>query len=71
MNNNGNKGKVCIYKGEQEIRVNKDELSDYLSNGWQRGFSPNHRTNGSKSHIGIKPSNTGKHLSEEQKNKIS
>lgn len=65
---NKNKGKIVIHKNNQIKRINKNNLNDYLINGWILGgitgkkVSLESRIKSSQSHKGKPGSNTGKIL---------
>ena len=43
MRSNDVKGKVHVYKGEEQKFIYKDELDSYLSDGWERGLPPSQK----------------------------
>lgn len=53
------KGRVVIHKSNIEKRVYKDELDNYLNEGWVKGISESHNKNISNSHKGITSWNKG------------
>lgn len=65
------KGRVVIHKGNEEKRIYKDELQQYLQEGWERGFSKSHCKNNGKSHVGKQAWNKGKSPTQQTKDKIS
>jgi hypothetical protein len=48
------RNRVCIYKGEEEKKIFKEDLSEYEKLGWKRGFSESHLKKASLIKIGKK-----------------
>lgn len=65
------KHKIVINNNDLEIRIDEKELDKYLKDGWQKGFSKEHRNKISKVLKGRESSTKGKHLKEETRKKIS
>ena len=65
------KDRVVIHLNDEEKRIYIEELNEYLKNGWKRGVSNKHRNSNSIAHFGKSPSNKGKPLKKETKEKIS
>ena len=64
-------GRKTIHLDNKELKVYPDELDEYLKQGWQLGYSLNHKKVLSEKHKG-KPSPTkGVNCSESKKKKIS
>jgi hypothetical protein len=48
------KNRICIYKGEEEKRIYKEDLIKYEKLGWKKGFSKSHLRKASVVKIGKK-----------------
>ena len=48
--------KVCIHKGDVDLKVNESDLEKYISQGWNKGRSKKFQYNLNQGHIGIKQS---------------
>ena len=66
------KNRIVIHKQNEEKRIYKSELDEYLESGWCLGISEAHREQISTCHKGQKAWNKGKHgyLSEEARMKL-
>ena len=56
---NTQKNRIVIHLDSLEKRIYKEELDDWISQGWKIGISEQHRQNISTSHIGQQAWNTG------------
>lgn len=63
-------GRVVIHKGNQEKRIYKHQLQDFLKLGWTIGYSETHKKRLSELRMGKAPSNKGQPCSSEKKEKI-
>lgn len=63
-------GRIVIHKGDNELRVTRNELQSYLDLGYEIGISDKHRLQLSEKHKG-KASSKGRAVSSETRNKIS
>lgn len=68
---NSQLGRRVIHLGDEELRVYENELPNYLSQGWQLGYSNKHTEKLSSLAKGREPGNKGIPCSEEAKKKIS
>ena len=65
------KGRIVIHKGEVIKRIYPDELSLYLNDGWEKGFSESHNKKNSEAKKGKSSWNKGIPPSNETRIKIS
>ena len=63
-------GRIVIHLGDKELRVYKDELSQYLEMGYEIGISDKHRKELIEKHLGKTPSNKGCKMSPETYEKV-
>ena len=49
--------RIVIHKGNKEKRIYSAELETYLTDGWSKGFSENHKKINSEKHKGLIPWN--------------
>ena len=68
---NTQKGRIVIHKDDLEKRIYPNELQRYLNEGWIKGVSEKHKEENRKKRIVRSPSNKGKSVSKEVKEKIS
>lgn len=64
------KNLIPVVKGESYIWINKEELDQYLSQGWQHGFTKCRNQKVAESKMGDKNPMFGKHWTEEAKAKM-
>ena len=65
------KNRIVINKYDKELRIYKNELDEYLKEGWEIGVSPSHKKSIGKSHKGQIPWNKGITPSDETRLKQS
>ena len=65
------KNRIVIHKDDKEKRVYRQELDQWLSEGWRLGISEKHRASTSDAHKGKPSWNKGKPWSEETRRKMS
>lgn len=63
-------GRIPIVKDGTQKSVRKDEINEYLKNGWVTGYTAERNIKVSKSKMGNKNPNFGKHWGQEQKEKM-
>ena len=68
---NTQKNRIVIHKGNEELRIYKDDLEKYLADGWEKGISEKHRETLKQNHLGQQAWNKGKTWSDEIKTKMS
>lgn len=64
------KNRIVIHKGDDELRIYKDDLEKYLKQGYSLGISEKHRKQLSEKHKGKEPPNKNKPMSKSTYDKL-
>lgn len=65
-----NKNKVPIYRGNEMKRIPKEELDEYVKNGWTQGYPESRNKKISKAKMGEKNPMYGKNITNERREKM-